>query len=461
MMKQAIILAGGRGTRLAERLGDLPKPMIPIGGKPLLEHQVELLRAHGFNEIIMFVHHRAELIQAYFAEREDLGMRIRFVIETQPLGTAGAVMAGGDHLAETFLVLYGDTMLNVDLSRIWAVHERSGAEATLFLHPNNHPFDSDLVEVDSNDRVIAFHHRPHSDDRFFQNLVNAGLYVMNKSMLIPLLGAGLPSEASDLPLQFRNSGANAYPGQAIDFGRDVFPSALGAGKHLNGYNSPEFIKDIGTPSRYDWVCGQFATGIVQRSSFRTPQRAAFLDRDGTIIREVNRQGLTSIDDVELIPGAATAIRTLNNAGIRVVLITNQPVVAKGLVTVSQLANVHNKLETLLGREHAFLDRIYICPHHPDSGFEGEVPALKCKCSCRKPNTGLIDRAVRDLNIDCRESWLVGDTTTDIQTAHNAGLRSILVKTGYGGSDARYPAKPIFVRADLLEAVKLILSLNPS
>src|SRR5947209_8058647 len=187
-MKQLIILAGGKGTRLKDRLGDLPKPLIPIGGKALLQHQVELARRHDFSDIVIFVCYRPELIEAQLGDGSRWGVRIRYVIEREPLGTAGAVLAGIDALADRFIVLYGDTMVNVDLGRIWQTHEREKADATLLLHPNNHPLDSDLVEIDARSRILAFHNRPHPQGRYFQNLVNAGLYVLEKRALAPLVG---------------------------------------------------------------------------------------------------------------------------------------------------------------------------------------------------------------------------------------------------------------------------------
>jgi histidinol-phosphate phosphatase family protein len=440
MIRQVVILAGGKGTRLKDRLGDLPKPMIPIAGKPLLEHQIELARRHGFSSALLFVCHRADLIQAHFGDGGRWGMRVDYVLEKEPLGTAGAVLAGFDRLEEEFVVMYGDTMVNVDLGRLCQAHQRSGAEATLLLHPNNHPLDSDLVEMDDSGRIAAFHNRPHRRDRFFQNLVNAGLYVINKRALEP----------------FRPALDSSRPSVASDFGKDLFPALLQRGVFLQGYNSPEFIKDIGTPERYDHVCAQYEAGLVQRSTLATPQRAVFLDRDGTLVREVSEQGLTSPDQLELLPGVAGAVHQLNHAGWRAVVITNQPVVAKGFCTEAELRTIHNKLETLLGREHAFLDRIYWCPHHPQKGFPGERPELKMECHCRKPGTGLIEQAVRDLNIALAQSWLIGDTTTDVQTARNAGVRSILVRTGYAGADARHPAQPDSTCDTLGQAVDLIL-----
>jgi histidinol-phosphate phosphatase family protein len=441
MARQLIILAGGAGTRLRARLGDLPKPMIPVAGKPLLEHQVELAKKYGFTDLIFFVHYRADLIEQYFGDGAKFGVRIRYVLEKEPLGTAGAVLAGMERLADRFVVMYGDTMVNVDLERLWHAHEKSGAAATLLLHPNDHPFDSDLVAVNAEARILAFHNRPHPPKVWRQNLVNAGLYVLEKSALA----------------SFRLSTLNFQPSTILDFGRDIFPALVARGEKLLGYNSPEFIKDIGTPERYDRISAQFAAGIVQRSSLATPQRAVFLDRDGTLIPD--KDCLRTADELELLPGVAAALHELNLHGWRTVVVTNQPVLAKGFCDEAELQKIHNKLESLLGLEHAFLDRIYFCPHHPEKGFPGERPELKIVCNCRKPKIGMIEKAVADLNIDLSQSWLIGDTTTDVQTAKNAGLKSILVGTGAAGRDGKFEAPPDFTLASLLAAARCITAGN--
>jgi histidinol-phosphate phosphatase family protein len=436
-MTQAVILAGGLGTRLRDRLGDLPKPMIPIGDRPLLEHLVELCRRHGLGDLLLFVHHRADRIQEYFGDGTRWGVKIRYVVEETPLGTAGAVLAGRKWLAQRFVVLYGDTMVNVDLTRLAQAHERAGAEATLLLHPNNHPLDSDLVEIDSQARVRAFHPRPHPAGCYFQNLVNAGLYVIEKRAL--------------------TDWGEVVRGQILDFGRHVFPALLEAERNLHGYNSPEYIKDIGTPARYDRVCAEYANGTIARSSLSTPQRAVFLDRDGTLI--VDRDGLRRAEDLELLPGAAEAVALFNLHGWRAVVVTNQPVVAKGCCSEAELQRIHNRLETELGDAHAFLDRIYFCPHHPEKGFPGERPDLKIVCTCRKPGTAMIERAVTELNVDLSRSWLIGDTTTDVQTARNAGLRSILVGTGAAGRDGKHPVRPDRTCPDLAAAARFLTGLG--
>jgi histidinol-phosphate phosphatase family protein len=266
--------------------------------------------------------------------------------------------------------------------------------------------------------------------------VNAGLYVLEKSALEP----------------FRNSAKGIF-----DFGKDLFPQMLRGHKKLFGYNSPEFIKDIGTPERYDKISAQFEAGIVQKSSLVSPQRAVFLDRDGTLVPD--KDCLRDANELELLPGIAEAIHKLNLAGWRTVVVTNQPVIAKGFCDEAELQRMHNKMETLLGREHAFLDRIYFCPHHPEKGFPGERADLKIECDCRKPKTGMIQKAVADLNIDLKQSWLVGDTTTDLQTAKNAGVKSILVKTGNAGRDGKFSAQPDFMFDTLAQAVDFIVLKN--
>ncbi|MGH9613743.1 MAG: HAD-IIIA family hydrolase [Bryobacteraceae bacterium] len=429
---QLVIVAGGKGTRLKERLGNLPKPMVDVAGKPLLAHQVLLARNYGIEDIVFLAGHGAEAIRDYFGDGSRWGARIRYFEEERPLGTAGAVLSVADRLAGRFLVMYGDTILNVDLSRFWRSHEASGAAASLFLHPNDHPADSDLVELDENSLVVAFHPYPHDAKRYYANLVNAALYVIERDALLPWKGR------TDLP----------------DFGKHLFPHMLAAGAALHGYRSPEYIKDAGTPERLDRVIADYRSGKIERGSFATPAPAVFLDRDGTLNEEVNR--VKSAEELRVFDGAAAAIRLLNRSEYRAVIITNQPVVARGDCTEEELHRIHNRLETELGREGAYLDAIYFCPHHPDKGFPGERPDLKIRCDCRKPETGLIRRAVADLNLDLGRSWLIGDSSADTKTAANARISSILVQTGHAGKDGRYPDQPGHVFPDLNAAVRFIL-----
>lgn len=432
-MTQAVILAGGKGTRLAALLQGKPKCLIDVAGIPLLERQIALLKGAGIDDILLLVNHAADQVAAFLAANGDFGIRIRLIDDGAPRGTAGAVLAAFDALAERFVVLYGDTLLNVDLHRFLAAHDAAEADATLFLHPNDHPADSDLVEIDDKGLVRAFHPYPHAPGSSYANLVNAALYAMNKAALASWRTFRTPS----------------------DFGKDLFPAMLAGGARIAGYVSYEYVKDVGTPARLTKAAGQIASGLVARASHDCKQKAVFLDRDGTI--NIHRGFITAADQIALYPGAANAIRRLNEAEYRVVLVTNQPVIARGEVTFDGLRAIHARLETLLGAEGAYLDAIYFCPHHPDRGFPGEVPELKGDCPCRKPHTGMIDRAVCDLNIDLAASWLIGDATRDIETARRAGIRAVLLQTGEGGRDGRYAVAADHQAADLADAVNWILS----
>jgi len=184
------------------------------------------------------------------------------------------------------------------------------------------------------------------------------------------------------------------------------------------------------------------------------QRAVFLDRDGTLI--VDRKGLLRAEELELLPGVAEAVAQLNQRGWRTIVVTNQPVIANGLCSEADLGRIHDELRNLLGRKGAFLDRIYFRPHHPEKGVVGERPELKLDCDCRKPKPGMIMRAAQELNLDLSACWMIGDATADLQTARNAGVRSILVRTGHAGRDGKFAAAPNFTAENLLEAVARIL-----
>ena len=429
---QLVIIAGGKGTRLKERLGDLPKPMVEIGGKPLLEHQILLAREHGITDILLLTGHGAHHIEQRFGDGSRWGVRIRYHRESKPLGTAGAVLDAFPQLQDRFLVMYGDTMLNVDLRRLLNAHPES-ASATLFLHPNDHPQDSDLVEIDSSHKVIAMHPYPHPPNRYFANLVNAALYVMQKE-----------------PLRswYEDRDQHTYP---LDFGKHLFPALLSQGAYLYGYVSREYIKDAGTPVRLDRVIGHYRSGRIQNGSLATPVPAIFLDRDGTL--NDDKGWLNSPDQLSLLPTAGEAVRRINEAGYLAVVITNQPVIARGECTEEGLKLIHNKLDWLLGEYNAYLDGLYYCPHHPDKGFAGERPELKFVCECRKPASGLLEQADRDMNIDRSRSWMIGDRDADVQAATAFGIRSVLVRTGRMGPQDCQPEATV---ETVLDAVRLIL-----
>lgn len=430
---QVAILAGGKGTRLKDRSGLLPKPMVPILGRPVLEHQIELCRRFGFSRIALLVHHQAEIIKDYFGDGRHWGVKLVYVEEQEPRGTAGALGDALDYLEEEFLVLYADTYADVNLRKFWLQSQKyDDIIASLLLHPNDHPDDSDLVDIDMDGYVLGIHAYPHKADINYKNLVNAALFYFRGNKL----GSLIPSVGR------------------FDLTKDTLSRAIALGLKLQSYITPEYIKDMGTPDRLDKVERDIIFGLPERLSDRGLRSAVFIDRDGTINQEVNH--LHRLDQLTLIPKSAEAIRRLNRAGMLAVGVTNQPVLARGDLTWEGLESIHARLDQLLGEKKAYLDRMYVCPHHPDSGFENEISELKIECYCRKPGTGLVDKAVRELLVDRRKSWMIGDSTSDILAGKKAGLRTVLVRTGHAGLDGKYLAEPDYVVPDLHAAVDLVL-----
>jgi D,D-heptose 1,7-bisphosphate phosphatase len=404
----AVIIAGGKGTRLG--LPDLPKPMAPLLGKPLLEYQIELLAAAGITDITILAGHLAEKITAHFGDGGRWGVNIRYLIEEIPLGTAGAVRQLAGQLTGDFLVLYGDVFVDMDLSALIAWHRAEACLGSLVVHPNDHPRDSDLVAADPDGRIRAFLSKPHPEGLWCRNLVNAALYVLSPAVL-PFIPADRPS----------------------DFGKDVFPAVLAAGGSLRAYATPEYLKDMGTPERLASVGQAISSGKTARRNLRNRQKAIFLDRDGVI--NTDSGGVLRAEDFQLLPGVAAALRRINKSEYLAIVVTNQPFIAKGQLDHAGLERIHARMDTLLGREGAFLDAVYFCPHHPEKGWEGEVPELKVACGCRKPAPGMILQAARDFNIDLAASWLIGDRLSDIAAARAAGCREALL---VGATEASRP-----------------------
>jgi D,D-heptose 1,7-bisphosphate phosphatase len=400
---KVVITAGGKGTRIRRVADEIPKAMIPVLGKPILEHQILLAKQYGYTNFLLITGYLGNKIKEYFGDGSQWKVTIEYYQETEPLGTAGGLASIKEKLTSDFWVFYGDTVMDFDMEKMLNFHRNHHSDATLFLHPNDHPYDSDLVGIDVNSQISAFYPLPRKN-ACYRNLVNAALYILSPVML-NYIKTGIKS----------------------DFGKNIFPLALQAGANMFGYISAEYIKDMGTPDRYEKVCNDMATGKVMKLNSKNIRHAIFLDRDGVINKEINL--LFSPEKMELIPGVAEAIRKINKSGYLAIVVTNQPVIARNLCDLEELQHIHNKMETLLGQENAYLDAIYFCPHHPDKGYPEERTEYKIDCNCRKPKPGMILQAAQDWNIDLKNSYMIGDKSSDVDAGEAAHLKqSILIPT---------------------------------
>lgn len=414
---KVVIMAGGRGTRIAELFPNIPKPLIPVDGMPILEREIRSLASQGFKDIILTVGYLADKIIAYFGDGSRLGVRIEYFVEKTPLGNAGALFQMEDRIGkEPFFLLNADAAFDVDFNRMLGYHKEHGELVTLFTHPNSHPYDSGLIVADQDGRVEQWLSREDDRPQWYNNRVNAGLHVIDPKVL---------------ELSLKNlviDPATGFPKGKVDLDRQILKPLCGTGK-MFCYDSPEYVKDMGTPERFLQVEADYKNGVVQAKNLHNKQKAIFLDRDGTINKYVGF--LRNIDDFELIEGVSEAIKLINQSGYLAIVVTNQPVIARGEVTWEELHEIHRKMETLLGKDGAYIDGVYICPHHPDKGFEGERLEYKFDCTCRKPKAGLFFQAAKDFNIDLSQSYMIGDSLNDVLAGHTAGCRrNVLLKDQY-------------------------------
>ena len=393
-------MAGGKGTRISSIASDIPKPMIKIGGKPILQLEIESLKNQGYTDFLITISHLGQVITDYFGDGSKFGVSIEYYNEETPLGNAGALFQIRDKLEDDFLLINGDILFEIDVNRFVKYHRKKGGLVTLFTHPNNHPYDSGLVITDDRKCIVQWMNKEDERPEFYKNRVNAGIHIMSPRILDRKIDK-----------------------EKIDLDRDLLKPLCGTGK-MFAYDSSEYVKDMGTPDRYEQVNEDYLSGKVERRSLSHKQKAIFLDRDGTINRYVGF--LTDISNFELLPTVSEAIRKINSSDYLAIVITNQPVIARGEVTFEQLDMIHNKMETLLGKDGAYLDGIYFCPHHPHSGYEGEVKELKIDCDCRKPKPGMFFKAAEDFNIDLNQSFMIGDGDNDMAAGGNAGCKCIRI-----------------------------------
>ncbi len=419
---KTVIMAGGKGTRIASVASDVPKPMIKICGKPILEYQIENLKTCGLTDIIIVIGYLGNVIKDYFQDGKKWGVSIEYFVEDHPLGTAGALFKM-PQLAEDFLLLCGDVIIDIDFNRFIAFHKEKKAWASLMAHPNGHPYDSSLLVTETvppqekggmpinTHKVIRWMNKE-EERLYYKNRVNAGIEIISPLLLKETKNNFIPRHP-ETP-------------DKIDLDRDVLKPNIASGR-IFAYDTPEYIKDMGTPDRFYETEKDIERGLVHARNLKNKQKAIFLDRDGTINKTSGF--INDAKQFELLSGAAEAIKLINKAGYLAIVVTNQPVIARGECSFEELQTIHDKMETELGKKGAFVDAVYVCPHHTDKGFEGERPEYKCDCSCRKPKPGLMLQAANDFNIDLSRSYMIGDSVRDVEAGENAGIKkSILIET---------------------------------
>lgn len=378
--KQAIILVGGKGTRLGSLTAETPKPMMEICGVPFIQVLMEEVARHGFGIIILLCGHLADRIYSAFDGIIVRNARVRCVVEPEPMGTGGALLQAADLLDEEFLLLNGDSLFDFNLLDLQTLAADKDWLGKVALRPLPDTGRYGKVTLDG-ELISAFAEKSGNSP----GLINGGVYMLRREVLDFIKQTPCSLEQEILP-------------RLVERGQLY-------GRAYDGY----FI-DIGIPED------------LRRAQMELPNRrrpTIYFDRDGVLNHD---HGYTHrIEDFQWMPGAIEAIKLFNDRGWLVIVVTNQAGIARGYYDDSAVEQLHVWMLAQLRSYGAHVDAFYYCPHHP----EGTVTSLAVACECRKPEPGMLLRALNEWPIDLDHAYLIGDKSSDVEAAERAGVKGIL------------------------------------
>ncbi|MCI8466465.1 MAG: NTP transferase domain-containing protein [Lachnospiraceae bacterium] len=422
-------MAGGKGTRLQSISKDIPKPMFPIDGKPILEYQIETLKKSGITEVILIVGYLGNIIQKYFGDGQKFGVKIAYLIEDRPLGTAGALYYLKGNVTEDFVLLFGDLILDIDFNRFMKFHKNSGGLITLYCHPNAHPYDSDVVIADEENKVTKIALKNLERDFYYHNFVNAGIYCVSPRLLDKIKTA----EKTDLEKEL-------IAGQINE-------------QNVYAYRSTEYVKDMGTPDRLKAVLTDIRNGIVAGRCLRHKQKAIFLDFWGPLNQYA--EFLRKMEDFKLLDEMIQAMKEINQSLYLAIAVMNQPDTAKVSFTFQELEEASMRIEMELGKQGAYLDDILFYFRSPYKSCEEKIIKVKAHEESKSSKIHMLLRAAEKYNIDFSQSWYISDATTNLLTGIDAGMRTILVLTDEAEKNKKYRVAPEYKVTTFLDAIEHI------
>jgi len=397
MIRQAVFLVGGLGTRLKERTKAVPKPLLEINGRPFIEWLLDEASRHGFTDILLLAGHLGEAVRERYDGREWRGARIRVLQEPQPLGTGGALCFALPHLDETFLLANGDSFFDINLRAMAQPANAVPGGVTMALRSSAPGKRYGWVNAAPDGLVRSFH----APEEGGGGPINGGIYCISRSIV------------------------DAIPqGQAVSLEQAIFPGLARQGL-IRGVAFDGYFIDIGVPEDFERADRELAQHL------RRP--ALFLDRDGVL--NVNHGYVHTPEKFDWNDGARAAVRACNDRGMLVFVVTNQAGVAHGYYDEAAIHALHDWIREKLAEEGAHVDAFEYCPHHPD----GKVEAYRRACRRRKPGPGMIEDLLARWDVDQARSLLVGDSESDLAAAKAAGIAGRLFP---GGNLADFVAKAL-------------------
>lgn len=384
---KAIILCAGLGTRLRPITNSIPKVMVEIGGKPLLQHHIEWLVGNGIRDIGINLFYLPDIITNFFGDGSRFGAKIHYSHQNTLSETASGFSNFKDFINnESCIVIYGDNFFSLNLDNFINHHKKQGGIATIALKQWENPEAKGIVGLDDKEFILWFKEKPKLEE-ITTNVGNAGIYILEPEIL-----SYIPNDRD------------------YDFGKDIFPSLLKENKKISGYHLHDYHVDIGSIEMLEKARKDYT------SLFKN--KAVFLDRDGVLNkRPAEHDYVKSFDEYIWNHGAQELIRKIRSLGFLVIIVSNQQGIAKGKLTENFIELLHKKINADLENIDTKIDAFYYCPHYQNAD-----------CTCRKPKPGLLFKAMNNHKIDPRKSFMIGDSKSDIQSADRAGIKSILIES---------------------------------
>jgi histidinol-phosphate phosphatase family protein len=375
---QAVILAGGRGSRLRPITDTVPKGLVPFHGKPFNGYIVDMLREQGFESVLFLLGYLADSYIDHFGDGSEYGIRIEYDVTDAEDLTAYRVQHAQDRIEDSFLLLYCDNYWPMDFDRMWQTRLQHGCSCQVTVYSNDDGYSRDSVIVDGDSRVSVF-----DRTRTTPGLkgVEISYAILSKDVVLPLL-----------------------PKDQELFEQAVYPTLASQGQ-LGAYWTRHRYYSVGSHER-----------LPLTDEFLARQPTVILDRDGVLNRRPPRaEYVRRPDEFHWLPGSLDALRLFREAGWRVVVVSNQAGVARGVMTMSDLEEVNGAMRSEAVEAGGHIEQVYVCPHGWDDG-----------CDCRKPKPGMLFAAQRDFQLDLTRTYFVGDDERDAQAADAASAKSILV-----------------------------------
>ena len=428
---QVVVLMGGLGTRLKNYTKDCPKSLVEVCGRPFFDYQLELLMAWGFRKFLFLIGYRADMIEEYYGDGSSRGISIRYSYDGEKLlGTGGAVRRAYDSLEDDFLLIYGDSFMDIDYSEMlyrYRKGKEAGAEALMSVLRNNDRFDKSNVVMDGS-RLVLYDKNNTTPDMEY---IDYGACMYEKSLFAPY-------------------------GEDEAFDIAGIQHELSVKGKITAMVVTKRFYEIGSPASLS----EFSRYVTKRYSEDHP--AVFVDRDGVVNEIVWNDDIEQLDSpmkvsqFVFLPDVVEALRMLKEKGYYIFIVTNQPGAAKGKTDLETLYDINTYMLDALAAEGVEIDDLFMCPHYPKELAHTKEKFLIKQCSCRKPEPGLIYRAMRKYSIDMSASYMIGDSCSDVTAGASVGLQTIFI----GDLKCDLCKKlgsitPTYIAKDLFEAASIV------